>query len=100
VDVQVVYHEVPARGRGVGGGHPSEVVQEIGFRAGRSTRRRDEVAAGDIAAEDERAGAVTDVLELAALGLSRRQRQIGMLALECLYARQLVGARDPLAAGR
>jgi hypothetical protein len=72
----------------VGGENPLEVAQEIGFRAGWSTRRRDEAAAGDIAAEDERAGAVTDVLEFAPLDLPQRQRQIGMLALKCLYARE------------
>ena len=68
MDVQVVYHEKSASARQsrVGGENPLEVTQEIGFRAGWSTRgRRDDAAAGDIAAEDERAGAVTDVLEFA-----------------------------------
>jgi hypothetical protein len=53
-------------------------------------------ARGDIAAEDERAGAVTDVLEFAPRNLPRRQRQVGVLALQRLYAGEFVGAHDPL----
>ena len=70
--------------------------QEVGFRASRSARRRDDSTPGDIAAEDERAGAVTDVLEFAPRNLPRRQRQVGVLALERLHAGEFVGAQDPL----
>src|SRR5688500_13377264 len=98
VGVEVVGDDVPAGGGRVGRHDGPEVGQEVGLGPGRPGMRGEDPAGGDVAAEDERAGAVADVLELAALHLARGERQAGVLALERLDAGQLVGAHAPLAA--
>ena len=98
VDVEVVDDEVPAaarRGR-------SRRVRWMWATKSASVRvgpcgRGDDLAGDDVAVEDEGAGAVADVLELAPLDLARGQRQAGVLALQGLHAGQLVGADHPLA---
>src|SRR5215208_1675171 len=98
VGVEVVGDDVPAGGGRVGGDDGLQIGQEVGLGAGRPGVRGEQPAGGDVAAEDERAGAVADVLELAPLDLARGERQAGVLALERLDAGQLVGADAPLAA--
>jgi hypothetical protein len=74
-----------------------EVGQEVGLGAGRPGMGGEDPAGGDVAAEDERAGAVADVLELAPLDLARGERQARMLTFERLDAGQFVGTDKPLA---
>ncbi len=73
--------------------------EEIGFGAGWSGERGQYHARGDITAEDEAAGAVTDILELAPLDLPGRRWQAGVFPFEGLDPGELVRARDPLADG-
>ena len=79
--VQIVGDDVPAGGARVRRDHPLEVGQEVRFGAGRTDGRGDDLAADDIAREDERAGPVADVLELASFDLAGDERETGMLAL-------------------
>jgi len=96
VRVQIVGDDVPARGARVSRDHTLEMCQEVGFGPGRADRRGDDPAADDIAREDEGAGAVADVLELAPLDFAGDQRQTGMLPLQRLDPGHLVGAHGPL----
>lgn len=70
MNVQIVYHEVPAFGRWVRGDDPLKMGQEISFGSPRSTRGCDELTAYYVACEDERSGPVADVLEFASLDLA------------------------------
>ena len=71
VGVEVVDDEVPARGGRVGRDDALDVGEEVGLGAGRAAGRGDDLAGGHVAAEDEGAGAVADVLELPPLDLAR-----------------------------
>jgi hypothetical protein len=53
--------------------------QKIGFGAGGSRIGRDQLASDDVATEDEAAGAVADVFELAAFDLARCKGKPGSL---------------------
>src|SRR5262245_44877260 len=96
--VEVVGDDVPAGGGRVGGDDRLDMGQEVGLGPGRAGVRGEHPAGGDVAAQDERAGAVADVLELAPLDLARDERQAGVLTFERLDAGQLVGAHGALAA--
>src|SRR6266511_5837726 len=69
VDVQVVHHDVPAAGARIAGDDALEVGEKIRFGAGRPCRWRQKVPTRHIAAQDERAGAMADVLMFAPLDL-------------------------------
>jgi hypothetical protein len=94
--VKIVDDEVPTLDHGICGNHGLNMVQEIGFLAGGTTERCDDVAAGHIAAQDENTGAVTNVFKLNTLNLSRPQRQTRILALQRLNTRHFIGADDAL----
>jgi hypothetical protein len=96
VRVQIVGDDVPARGARVCRDHPSEVSQEIGLSPGRADRWSDDLATDDIAREDEGAGAVANVLELAPFDLAGDEREPGMLALQGLDPGHLVRTHGPL----
>lgn len=89
--VQVVGDDVPACSGRVGRDHALEMGQEVGFGASRADRWGDDPAADHIAREDEGAGAMPDVLELAPLDFPGDERQAGMLALQGLDPGHLVG---------
>jgi hypothetical protein len=71
--------------------------QEVGLGPGRADGRGDDLAADDIAREDERAGTVADVLELASFDLAGHEREPGMLPLQGLDPSHLVGTHGSLA---
>jgi hypothetical protein len=72
--VEVVGNDVPADSGQVGGDDSLEVGQEISRGPGRSSVRGDNPPGDDVAAEDERARPVADVLKLAPLHLAGRER--------------------------
>jgi hypothetical protein len=96
VGVEVVDDEVPARGGGVGRHHARDVGEEVGLGARRAARWGDDLPGDHVPTDDEGAGAVPDVLELAPLDLAGGGRQPRVLALQRLDAGQLVGAHHAL----
>src|SRR5512142_341866 len=76
---------------GMGRHYGLHMCQEISFRPSRSTGRSQDLAGYHIAAHDEGARAMPHILKFPSLDFPRCQGQAGMLAFECLDARQLVG---------
>ena len=66
--------------------------QEIRLGARGSTRRGDQLARDDIAAQNKAACAMPHILELAPLDFAGSQRQSRMLAFEGLHSSHLIGA--------
>src|SRR6266567_3143520 len=91
VDVQVVHHQDP-RGLQVRGYRLSHVQDEIGFGAGRSQRRRQQLAGDHVEVADQGQRAVTNVLELPAFRLARLHRQGDSRTLQSLNAGHFVDA--------
>src|SRR5919199_1542352 len=96
MDVQIVHHEVPACDRRVAHQHLLHMAREILLSSCWSSIWSNDLPAHDIAAENERAGAMPDVLELAPFDLARRQRQAGMLALQGLPTGQFISTHRAL----
>ena len=70
---------------------------EVGLGPGGATRRREHPAGDHVAVEEERPGAVADILELAALDPAGGYRLARVEAFQGLDAGHLVGADHPLA---
>jgi hypothetical protein len=96
MDVEVIRHDVPAGGGGIGGDGALDVGPEVRLGAGGTVGRRDDLAGHDIPIEDEAPGAMAEILELASLHHAGSQRQVGGDALQSLHPRHLIGAHHPL----
>ena len=91
MDVEVVHDQMPVGLWRACGEQRGQVVGEVLFSAGRAEAVADR-SGGHIEIADQGGGAVTDVLELAALGPSRTHRLGGRRALEGLHAGHLIDA--------
>lgn len=95
MNVEVVTDDVPAFHCGIARHDGLHMRQKIFLGARGSSKGSHELARDDITAENEGAGAVTDVLKLAPLHFARCQRQAGMLALKGLDSGQFIRAYRP-----
>src|SRR6266567_4644265 len=94
--VQIVADDMPAGGLWIGCDHRLDVGQKIGFGPSGATDWCQDLAGDDIPADNEGAGAMSDVFELPSLDFADSQRQSWVLALQSLYACQFVGTHHLL----
>src|SRR5712692_10140452 len=79
MDIQIVTDDVPALGLWVSRNHRLHMCQEIGLRPRGSTRGGQNLSGGDMAAEDECPGSMTDIFEFAPLDFAWSRGSPGCL---------------------
>lgn len=92
--VEVVYHEVPTLCLWVRADDRLDVCQKVFLFTGGGAVGCDELAAEYVAAQDERAGAVANILEFAPYYLASYQGQVGVFRLQRLYPGEFIRTQD------
>ena len=95
--VEIINHEVPPGRQRISLNSLSDVVHEVLFSSRETVGRRDHLASRHIEVDDERPGTMPNELELLPFYLAGRHRQTGVLALQGLDTRQLIGTHHPFA---
>ena len=91
MNVEVITDDVPTGDQRISRYHRLEMGQEIFFGARGTTKGSHQLSCHDIATQDKATRSMTFILEFASLHMTWCQREVGMLAFERLYARQLIG---------
>lgn len=92
MNIQVIQDEVPLRGLEITGNQPLNMRKSILFGARWSPRWFDDLAGDDIQIKEPGQGAMSDIFEFASQRMAGLHGQSGMLALQGLYAGQLIHA--------